>query len=95
MILAWPILVVLAVVLASRHRTEQGGRGWRWSLGWIAAGFLMSFSLITGFSIGLLLLPVAAVALLWMARRSPHLPEAIGFVAGIGATVALVVALNA
>lgn len=95
MILAWPLVVVAAAVLAWRHRKEAGGRGWRWSLAWIVAGFLMSFSLVTGFSIGLLILPVAAAALIWVASRSPHLPEAAGFVAGVGTTAVLIAALNA
>jgi hypothetical protein len=95
MILAWPLLLVAATALGWRHRKEAGGRGWRWSLAWIVPGFLMSFSLVTGFSIGLLILPVAAAALIWVARRSPHLPEAFGFIAGVGTTAALVAALNA
>jgi hypothetical protein len=48
-----------------------------------------SFSLVTGFSIGLLLLPFAALVLLWAAWRSPHLLEALGFVGGIPVTAAL------
>ena len=50
----------------------------------------MSFSLVTGFSIGLLLLPLAAASLLWVARSSPHGREATGFLAGAGATAVLV-----
>jgi hypothetical protein len=54
----------------------------------------MSFSLVTGFSIGLLLLPFAAAALIWVATRSPHLVEASGFVLGIAATALLIVGIN-
>jgi hypothetical protein len=54
----------------------------------------MSFSLVSGFSIGLIL-PFAAVALFWAAWRSPHLLEAAGFLAGIVPTAALVVAVSA
>ncbi len=78
-----------------RHRNEAGGRGLWWVLVWVVAGFLMSFSLITGFTIGLFLLPPAGAVLIWAACRAPHLPEAVGFVGGIGATVFLVVAINA
>ena len=95
MILAWPLLLALAATLMWRHRKEVGGRGWLWFLAWLIAGFLMSFSLITGFSIGLLILPLAGGLLIWVARRSPHLLQASGFVAGLGATALLVAAINA
>ena len=94
MLLAWPLLLGLAAIVLWRHREDVGGHGWRWSLAWIVAGFLMSFSLITGFTIGLFVLPFAATVLLWVARRSPHLLEASGFIAGIGVTAALLAALN-
>jgi len=55
----------------------------------------MSFSLITGLSIGLLILPFAAAMLIWTTLRAPHPREASGFFAGIGATVVLIAALNA
>lgn len=95
MILAWPLLLVIAAVLAWKRRHQPGGRGWGWFLLWIVAGFLMSFSLITGLSIGLFILPLAALALIWVAQRSPHLPEASGFAAGLALTICLVAALNA
>lgn len=94
MIIAWPLLVVVAALVAWHHRLTNAGRGWRWSLAWIVAGFLWSFSLMTGFSIGLLLLPAAAVLLLWVASRSPHLLEALGFVGGLAVTAALVTAIQ-
>ncbi len=95
MILAWPLVCLIAGYVAWQRRGAAGGRGWLWYGAWIAAGFLMSFSLITGFSIGLFVLPFAAAALIWVARRSPHLVEASGFVAGIGATALLIVAIHA
>jgi len=95
MILAWPLLVAAAAVLAWRHRGVAGGRGGQWFSAWLLAGFLMSFSLVTGFSIGLLILPLAAAALIWVATRSPHLVEASGFVLGIAATALLIVGINA
>ena len=94
MILAWPLLAVVAALVACYHRATKAGRGWRWSLAWIVAGFLWSFSLITGFSIGLLLLPVAGVVLLWVASQSPHLLEALGFVGGLAVTAAAVTAIQ-
>jgi hypothetical protein len=93
LILAWPLLIVLAATLMWRHRGEVGGRGLRWFLIWIGVGFLMSISLITGFSIGMFILPFAGAALIWAARRAPHLPEASGFVGGIGAAALLVAAI--
>ncbi len=95
MILAWLVVVVVASIIAWRHRHEPGGHGWRWSLAWLVAGLLWSLSLVTGFSIGLVILPLAAVVLICVALRSPHLPEAVGFIAGIGATALIVVALAA
>jgi hypothetical protein len=94
MVALWPLLV-LAAGLAAWRRDEPGGRGWPWFLAWALAGFLMSFSLVSGFSIGLFILPFAAVALFWAAWRSPHLLEAAGFLAGIVPTAALVVAVSA
>jgi hypothetical protein len=90
MILAWPLLVLVAAALAWRRHSKPGGRGWWWFLAWSLAGFLMTFSFVTGFSIGLFILPVAAGALIWVALRSPHLREAWGFGAGIGATALLI-----
>jgi hypothetical protein len=94
-ILAWPLLVLVAAALAWRRHGDPGGRGWWWFLAWSLAGFLMTFSFVTGLSIGLFVLPLAAAALIWVALRSPHLREASGFAAGIGATAILVAALTA
>jgi hypothetical protein len=95
MILAWPLLVVVAASLAWQRRGAPGGRGGPWFTAWLVAGFLMSFSLITGLSIGLFILPIAAAVLIWVATRSPHLVEASGFVLGIAATALLIVGVNA
>ena len=92
MIALWPVLVVVAGVVAWTRRDEPGGQGWPWFLAWALAGFLMSFSFVTGLSIGLFILPLAALALIWVARRSPHLREATGFLLGIVPTAALVAA---
>jgi hypothetical protein len=93
-ILAWPVLVLFAAGLAWRRRGLTGGRGGLWFGGWFLAGLLMSFSLATGLSIGLFILPFAAATLIWIAKRSPHRAEASGFMVGIAATVLLIVAIN-
>jgi hypothetical protein len=90
MIIIWPMLLLVATVWAWRRRAAPGGRGLFWGAAWAAAGFLMSFSLVTGLSIGLFVLPFAAVLLLWVARRAPHLVEASGFLCGVAATAVLV-----
>jgi hypothetical protein len=94
MILAWPLVGLVAGWVAWVSRESAGGRGPAWCLGWAIAGFLMSFSLVTGFSIGLFILPFAAAALMWVSRRSPHLVESTGFLAGIAITVAVIVAVR-
>jgi hypothetical protein len=93
MILAWPLILLAAAALVWARHAQPGGHGRSWFLVWGLAGFLMSFSLIAGFSIGLFLLPVAAAVVLWAALRSPHLREASGFLAGVGATAVVLVAL--
>jgi hypothetical protein len=47
----------------------------------------MSFTLVTGFSIGLFVLPFAVAVLLVAARRAPHLAESVGFLSGVGGTL--------
>ena len=92
MILAWPLMLVFAVAIA--RRSARSGRGPGWLAAWAVAGMLFAFSLATGFSIGLFLLPLAAVVLFWVASRAPHWREASGFFLGIAGIVALLVALN-
>jgi hypothetical protein len=94
MVVLYPTLLVTAVVLAWRSRARRGGRGPTWFAGWTLAGFLMSFSFITGLSIGLFMLPVAALVLLAVARISPHPAEASGFFAGVAATGLLVLVIQ-
>ena len=92
-IVLYPVLLVVAAVLVATG-DRQGGRGWRWFAAWCAAGAAFTFSFLTGLSIGLLVLPFAAVALIAVAVRSPHVAESIGLVAGAGLVVLLVGALN-
>jgi hypothetical protein len=97
MIVVFPLLVIAATVIAFRS-AERGlgsdGTHWRWFVAWSVAGAAMTFSFLTGLSIGLFVLPLAAVLLLWVARRAPHLPDALGFVEGIAVLLLLVAFLN-
>lgn len=92
-IILYPLVVGAAFVVLLRRRDRTGGRGWRWFGVWGAAGMLLTFSFLTGFSIGLLVLPLAAAALVFVASRAPHFAESIGFLGGVGG-VALLVALG-
>jgi hypothetical protein len=56
---------------------------WGWFGAWAVAGALASFAFLTGFTIGLLVLPVAALALL-VASKSPRRSTAFGLFAGAG-----------
>ena len=57
-------------------------------------GLPAQLGVLTALSIGLLLFPIGAVCLVWVARRSPHLLEGSGFVAGAGATALLVATIS-
>jgi hypothetical protein len=87
MILLYPL--VLAAAAMVMRRTTGSRRGATWFGAWTAAGALFTFSLITGFSIGLFVLPLAVALLLWVAHRAPG-REAIGFFEGIGLVLILV-----
>jgi hypothetical protein len=79
------------VGLEQRERRASGaGSGCAGFWAWALAGGLMSFSLLTGLTIGLFLLPLAAAVLLVAASRAPYLAESIGFLAGIGGTLLVV-----
>jgi hypothetical protein len=98
MILAFPILLLAAMFLTLRRagepRLAPDGMRWRWFAAWSVAGAALTFSFLTGLSFGLFVLPLAAVLLLWVAWNAPRLPDALGFVAGIGAVLVLVAFLN-
>ena len=94
MILAYPVLLVAAAFVAVGRRHDAGGRGWTWLAAWTATGAVFTFSFLTGLSIGLLILPLAAFALLGAAWFSPHLAEAAGFVVGLGAILLVVAAIG-
>ena len=67
---------------------------WRWFFAWALAGGALTFSFLAGLSIGIFVLPVAVVLFAWVARRAPHVPDAFGFVAGVGMVCILVAFLN-
>lgn len=95
MIVLYPLLLLLAVfVVMSAPGDPNTGRGGSWFWTWAAAGALFAFSFLTGFSIGLFVLPFAAALLLWVARRSPHGAERTGFAAGIGSVLLLIAFLS-
>jgi hypothetical protein len=91
-ILLYPILLIGAAVLVLQRKDRVGGRGWLWFTAWLLTGALFTFSLVTGFSIGLLFLPLVAAALLGVAWLSPHLREASGLLVGAAAFVVALVA---
>ena len=98
MILVFPLLLLAATFVTLRRAEERRpapqGTYWRWFAAWSVAGAAMAFSFLTGLSIGLFVLPLAAALLLWVAWNAPRFPEALGFVAGIGAVLVLVAFLN-
>jgi hypothetical protein len=91
MVALYPI-VLFGAALILRERSDVAGRhGWRWFGAWALAGALFTFSYLTGFTIGLFLLPLAAAALFVVAWQAPRLAETVGFGGGV-ALVALVAA---
>ena len=72
----------------------RGREGWRWFWAWAGFGGLFAFALLTGFSIGLFLLPLVAIVGFVVARRAPGRREALGSVAGAAVVVEVLAALN-
>jgi hypothetical protein len=93
-ILVYPLALAVCCMYIVRRHGSAAGRGIWWFLAWAVAGFGMSFSFVTGFSIGLFILPFALVALVLIARRSPHWPEASGFVTGTGWMLLLIAGMH-
>jgi hypothetical protein len=79
-------LVVLAGALylmsVSRQRGLGARRGWLWFNAWLGAGALSLFSLVTGFSIALVLFPASVIAIFWLAVNAPYWREVAGFPIG-------------
>ena len=94
MILVFPVALLLCAIAIVRARGSSGGQGLQWFGAWLLVGAALTLSFLTGFSIGLLLLPFALVLLVLVTRLSPHLPEASGFVSGIGLTLIVIAYLN-
>ena len=89
MILLYPVVLFAAFALFLRARREDPHDGAVWFAGWVVGGGLFTFSFLTGFSIGLFLLPLAGAMLFWVASRAPG-REAIGFLAGAGLVLMIV-----
>jgi hypothetical protein len=84
MIALYPMVLAAAFVVMRRARdANSAGEGARWFGWWTVAGALFTFSFLTGFSIGLFILPFAAMSVISAARRAPG-AEAVGFLAGAG-----------
>src|SRR5947209_16823434 len=91
------ILVALAialVILAGPWSARERGPRLPLVLGLVARRAALCFSFLTGFSIGLLLLPFALLLLWFVLSRSPRWPESIGFVEGVGLVLLLIAYLN-
>ena len=84
MVILYPIVLVAALYLMwkSRQRGVGTRRGWIWFNAWVATGVLFLFSMVAGFSIGLFLFPVAAIAIFWLAVNAPYWREVAGFPVG-------------
>src|SRR6059058_3891932 len=96
MILIFPIALVLALVVLWRAGGRPGseGRGCRWFWAWSLVGAALCFSFLTGFSIGLLLLPFALLLLWLVLYLSPRWPESIGFIEGVGLLLLVIAYLH-
>jgi hypothetical protein len=68
--------------------------GWWRFAAWVFAGGLTAFAWITGFSIGLFLLPLAVLAIWFVARKSRIWPEILGLVGGLGVVGLVIAAIN-
>jgi hypothetical protein len=70
------------------------GRGPLWFGAWLAVGAAFTLCFLGALSVGLFVLPFALLLLVLVVRRSPRLPEATGFVSGIGVVLLLVAFRN-
>ena len=96
MLILWPLILVGAAVLVPKSRQRGlGRRGWPWFAAWTFAGALFVFSFLTGFSIGVLLFPVAAFAVFWLALNAPYNRELAGFPVGVAAVLLVALLLSA
>jgi hypothetical protein len=86
-------LTVVAIVVGALRR---GPRllGWRGASLWAVASFTLGFSIVTGLSYGLYLLPIALVLVWLAAARSRAWPEVLGIGGGVIALVVLIAVLQ-
>jgi len=89
----YPLLLIWAAVLIRRTKKRRRA-GWSGFAAWCLAGALFSFSLLTGFSIGLFLLPLVIAALYLAVRSAPDFRAALGFVAGLGVILLVLASIN-
>ncbi len=68
--------------------------GWWRFAAWVFAGALTMFAWLTGFSIGLFLLPFAVLVIWLVARKSRIWPEILGMVGGAGVICLVIAAVN-
>jgi hypothetical protein len=96
MIFVFPAALAIAAVVLWQSRRESGGpgRGCRWFWAWSLVGAAVGFSFLTGFSIGLLLLPFALVLLWLVLYFSPRWSESIGFFEGVGLLLLVIAYLH-
>jgi hypothetical protein len=79
----FPIVLGAAFLLLAKSRQRGlGQRGWGWFSAWVGAGALFMFSFLSGLSIGIFLLPVATLAMFWLALQAPYWREVAGFPVG-------------
>jgi hypothetical protein len=69
---------------ADPHEAQASRPTWEGFCAWAAAGALFAFSLLTGFSVGLFLVPLVALGLYLAARVAPDYRAALVLVAGTG-----------
>jgi hypothetical protein len=91
-ILVYPLLVIGAAVLIRRTGRRHRG-GWSGFVAWATAGAVFTFSLLSGFGIGLFLLPLVAALLYLAVRCAPDFRASLGFGGGIGATLVAIASI--
>jgi hypothetical protein len=94
MILVYPLLLLVALVVVRRRR-GSGRDAWGGFAAWAAAGAAFTFSLVTGLSIGLLLLPLVVLTIAWAIRRAPDFLSMLGFLGGAGVILLVTAGLHA
>ncbi len=92
-ILIYPLLLICSAVLIWRTKARRSA-GWSGFAAWCVAGALFVFSLLTGLSIGLFLLPLVVAALYLAVRSAPDFRASLGFVAGIGVILLVVASIH-